>query len=184
MTTPRRWPWAIVAALVGLLACDPDPRPTRVYLEDFEGLCDGAPCGWERTSGESEQARWVETIHPGEHGLRLEGDVSVRGPASDSDARTVNSRNLSARLAIRCDAGSAVRLDVLLVDELGTTFSASGDAMPPSNWDRELITLLVDATMVTNARISTVMISKSGSGACDIGELVIDDAGRSDDIVC
>jgi hypothetical protein len=165
-----------VGLLLGLLACDPDDFPPRIYLEDFETLCDGVPCGWERSAGEPGQARWVETVHPGEHALRLEGEVSVRGPAAAEDARTTSSTELSARLAMRCEPGNTVRLDVLLVDELGTTHQASGNGTAEPEWEAATdVRLTTEATAWSRARVTGVVLTKTGDGVCEIGELRIDD---------
>lgn len=170
-------PWSIVVFLIGILACDPDPRPRRIYLEDFEALCDGIPCGWERSTGTADQARWVSTIHPGEHGLRLEGEVTVRGPGSGAADQPASTASLSARLAARCDADSSLRLDVLLVDSTGASYSASGMTMTTARWDRPTLITLSLGGSPSDGRVSGVVITKMGSGVCEIGEIVVDDEG-------
>jgi len=69
-----RWlrPSSLAAAILLLSAC-PSFDPPVYYQEDFEG-CAGA-CGWEIAGPGT--AAIVATIHPGEHGLRLGGDVTV-----------------------------------------------------------------------------------------------------------
>jgi len=53
---------------VYVLGCGPLEEP--IPLDTFESECDGVPCGWSAAFGE---VGWGETIHPGLHGLVLEG---------------------------------------------------------------------------------------------------------------
>jgi hypothetical protein len=171
-----RLPWLLVATLLAMLACDPDLPPTRFYDEDFETLCDGTPCGWERTSGDETQATWIETIHPGEHGLRLEGQASVRGTnagATTGDAFAVET--LSVELTARCDLGSQLRVDLVLADEFGETFIASALAAPEAAWSPPPgVTVVTDAFAARAARVTAVGIAKTGPGACEISAIAID----------
>lgn len=68
----RLRPVWLAAGILFLSAC-PNLDPPVYYQADFEG-CTGT-CGWE-ISGPG-TASIVATIHPGEHGLRLEGDITV-----------------------------------------------------------------------------------------------------------
>lgn len=171
----RRWPWLVVAALLAMVACRPGPPPTRLYDEDFETLCDGAPCGWERTHGDATQAIWVETIHAGEHGLRLDGQVSVRGTRSGAPADPVPVETLSVELTACCDIGNELRVDLVLIDEHGGTFTASAFAMPAREWSPPLGAPIVSrGGLAEVAGVMAVAITKTGPGACEISELAID----------
>jgi hypothetical protein len=171
--------WLVVAGVVVGYACEPE-RAERVYYEDFEGeLCDGAPCGWARSSGTAEQARWVETIHPGEHGLALTGDVTVRGPGS---AATVFGPSILLQMVVRCDEGSRLGVDVVISDELGSR-SLGVDAFAPTEWDEVSVTL-GSGGEIGSSTITAIVFTKTGSGTCEIGEVIVDDLRFGDDIVC
>ncbi|MBX3275221.1 MAG: hypothetical protein KF729_33455 [Sandaracinaceae bacterium] len=168
-----------LAAIVAGYACQPE-RQTRVYLEDFEGeLCDGVPCGWERSTGTPAQARWVETIHPGEHALQLEGDVTVRGPGAFD---TIRGPRMLLRFVVRCDPGSRLGLDVLVSDGLGTR-ALGVAAFAPPEWDEVSVTL-GGGGEIADSRISAVVLTKTGPGVCEIAEIVMDDLRFEDDLTC
>lgn len=172
---PRvRWAWMLVAALVAMIACGPDELEPPFYFEDFETLCEGVPCGWERTSGDASQVTWVETIHAGEHGLRLDGTASVRGPGSEpTGAFPLDS--LSLDLTARCDAGSVLEIDLVLADEAGRPFSASALAAPAEEWSRSGALEITAETALANAtRVMAIGITKTGAGACEVSDIVVD----------
>jgi hypothetical protein len=176
VTRRARWPWLVLATLLAMLACDPDLRPIRFYEDDFETLCDGTPCGWERTSGDESQATWVETIHPGEHGLRLEGQASVRGTnAAATTGARVDVETLSVELTARCDLGSELQVDLVLEDELGDTFVARALAVPEAGWSPPLGAMVVaELPGVGVTRVAAVGIAKTGPGVCEISAIAID----------
>lgn len=180
MKRRTRWvPWALLAGIVAGWACEPS-RTERVYYEDFEGeLCDGTPCGWERSSGTPEQARWVETIHPGEHALALTGDVTVRGPGSSA---TLFGPDILMQMTVRCDAGSRLAVDVVISDELGSR-ALGVDAFTPTEWDQVSVTL-GDGGDISSSTIQGIVFTKTGTGTCEIGEIFLDDIFFGDDIVC
>ena len=182
MTWRARWPWLVLAALLAMLACDPGLRPIRFYDEDFEALCDGTPCGWERTSGDATQATWIETIHPGEHGLRLRGQASVRGTSvGETTGEVFLVESLSVELTARCDIGSELRVDLVLADELGNTFTASALAAPEPLWSAPLGALVTtDAFGASATRVVAVGIAKTGPGACEISAIAIDSVPLAD----
>ena len=173
MGTPARaGSWAVALA-IGLGACGPDePRP-HVYFEDFETECDGAPCGWERSAGDADQATWIETIHPGEHALRFVGEVTVRGPAAPPMSRLATSGAIFATLVARCDVGSALAMDVVLNDATLGAVVARASIVAREEWDTVDVAMMTDGAF-TSATVSAVVITKSGGGACEIGEIVID----------
>lgn len=169
----QRLAWAIVGALVGFVACRPEPA-ARIHEEDFETLCDGVPCGWERTSGRADQATWIETIHPGEHGLRLEGETSVRGPGGPP-LPSFDPRFLSLALTARCDAGSSLRVEVAITDDAGDTFFGFAIVTPAAEWEPPVpVTLTTDILRANATRVMAVGISKTGEGVCEVSELAID----------
>lgn len=168
--------WLAVSILLAIVACGPADAPQRFYDEDFEELCDGVPCGWERTSGAADQATWIETIHPGEHGLRLEGEVSVRGPGTEV-GETIDSSVLFVRAYVRCDLDSELRLDVVIADDFGGTYDASALLSPAETWEAPYEAALEgDApTLPGNAvHVVAVGLAKTGPGTCEISELIID----------
>lgn len=175
MRRSRRWPWLAVVLLLSMIACYADP-PTRIYVEDFETFCDGSPCGWERARGTADQATVVSTIHPGEHGLRLEGIVSVRGPAATEDDDTIFGSFVDARIVARCDPGSTLTLDVLAVEPTtGIVWTATETVPAGSEWTDPISVSLSFDGSPANARVTAVVLSKTGSGACEIDEIAIDD---------
>lgn len=179
----RRWPWLALAALIGALACEPDPFPNRPFYEDFETACDGTPCGWERSDGDASQAIWVESIHPGEHALRLTGEVTVRGPGADPEVpATFSGTRLSVRLVARCDPGDTLAVDVLAIDAFGARHELRSVINPESEWTRVATGFATSATFLDDARISAVIIRKNGEGVCEIGEIVLD--GDIDRVSC
>ncbi len=131
MRRGSRWPWIFVSLLLGLVACG--PIETNYYDEQFETVCDGAPCGWARTSGEPEQAHWISTIHPAIHGIRLSGDVSIRGPGGMGPSGH-DPASLYARMTARCDEGNQLRIDVLFSDSNGVTYTATVRTAPAQSW--------------------------------------------------
>lgn len=178
----RRAVWLGVAVLLAMIACDPRTFPDRAYHEEFETLCEGTPCGWEISRGEPGQATWITSLHPGEHALRLTGDVTVRGPGAGPDATDVlQSTGAIGHVASRCDPGSRLQVTVLVVDRAGiptrTTFE-----VPSGDWSELALGLAFDNPIV-DARVTAIVIEKTGVGSCDVAEIVLDQGGV-DDIGC
>ncbi len=170
-----------VVIVLAFIACDPDAVPERYYREDFESLCESVPCGWERVRGDADQAQWISTIHPGEHALRLVGEVSVRGPGSEPIASPPSVNDLFVQLSGHCDIGSAIRIDVVMLDEFGRTFNGtlSTSIRDPfessSEWTSIDARLTYDdASATTAASVIAIGITKTGPGVCDLSEIVID----------
>ncbi|GAB5541019.1 MAG: hypothetical protein RLO52_42550 [Sandaracinaceae bacterium] len=179
-----RWPWVVVAVLVAMVACDGHAFPERAYHEEFETLCDGTPCGWEISRGDPDQATWVTTLHPGEHGLRLSGEVTVRGPGAMEEAPDVIQRmNPSLHVAARCDSGSRLQITVLATDRAGVPARASAELPANTDWSGDATVLLMLDAVVVDARVTAVVIEKTGTGSCEISEITIDD-GPLDQIGC
>lgn len=176
-------PWIGVALLVGILACTPSGRP-RHYFESFEELCMGVPCGWQRSSGTAEQATWVETIHPGEHGLRLTGEVSVRGEGSEIPSGATASLLLVGVVA-RCDPDSWLSVDLVLTDDLGNDIMGSAVLSPGREWTAPTVAAPTYTSTLTSdvvTRVVAIGITKHGAGSCEISELAIE--STVGDLVC
>lgn len=166
----------VLFGLASLLsACGPGAPPAYLYFEDFETVCDGSPCGWERSSGEPDQATWVETIHPGEHALRLTGEVGVRGPAGSPEERAILGSGIGGCVVARCDAGSRLQFDVLLEDALVGSVVGTVRLLPPSEWSGPTTADLTLDDDVSDASVTAVLITKTGPGACEVGEIVFED---------
>lgn len=160
---------ALVLALVAV-GCDAE-RTTPFYAEDFEMLCDGTPCGWERSVGAPDQATWVETVHVGEHALRLTGNVTVRGPGGDTTSTT---STLCARIAVRCDRNSFLVADIVINDAAGSRTFTEEPVQTRPEWILSSFPL-GDGTGLRNSRVVAVVFTKSGSGSCEIADIVIED---------
>jgi len=173
--------WVVLAGIVAGYACEPDRR-VPMYLEDFEGeLCEGSPCDWSRTSGTPGQATYVETIHPGEHALRLTGDVNVRGPGSDV---TLPGPEIRVRMTVRCDAGARLTVGVIISDDLGTR-PLRFEAFAPTRWAETTVTV-GGGGEIAMSRLAAVELTKTGSGSCELAEIMIENfrGAFGDDIVC
>jgi hypothetical protein len=173
----RRGVWIAVAIAIAFVACEPEDAPDPIYLESYEETDEnGLPLGWERTSGGPENAAYVETIHPGEHGIRLSGEVTVRGPGGEMRELPAEP-DLLLHLSARCDLDSGLRVDVVLLDELGGLHTASAMPNPPDEWEM-VDTLMIeidDGTTLNIVGVSAIGIAKTGIGDCEISELIIDD---------
>jgi hypothetical protein len=189
----------LVLAMLAVVACrDPDVVPF-LWEEGFETECDGVPCGWTQTGGTEGQSRWSATsLHPGEHALVLEGaGVEIRGPAGGTDNAAFNFSTLEARAVGRCDPGASLEIMVGLaqIGFDGTTVVGLDETRPatlalPSDWSAEPTRTTMTATMAltdggfggtaATLQITTVVITKSGPGVCELADIVIDDVGVTD----
>lgn len=169
---------ACAVALAGALAgCPGRGVGDAIYVEEFEELCEGTPCGWSQSGGPDESARYVETL-PGDHGLELIGDgVTVRGGPGEALASPRFASTIAARAIARCDLGSSieVRVSVELADGRPLTFGT--EIVPDDSWER----LLPDQGMNPLepiplpwriARVLGVAILKRGTGTCEIDYLL------------
>ena len=190
----HRW---VLLGIFGALACGdgPEPPPNRILLERFETTCGDLPCGWSQVAGDPGDARYVSTFHPGEHALALSGsDVVAKGPGGAADGAQILFGSLQARIAARCDAGNTLVVRVVLnsspdggpvtYDELEGRFS------PPTGYgSASMITLTAASTLNDGGfgggpfgsflpvEVVAITVSKTGSGTCEIGEIIIDDIG-------
>lgn len=189
-----------LALLLGALACcDPNTEEEFLWLETFEDVCDdGLPCGWQRVDGSPDDVRYVSTsFHPGEHGIRLTGPATVRGPGSDGRAANFTLGSLEARFIARCDAGSSIEIVVGLRETTvsgmpsgRTDMTLPARVYPAPTWSTTPETTIItsESAFVDGGlgppvqgelEITSVLLSKTGPGSCEVAELIIDDVGAS-----
>ena len=192
-----------VAAILALMACSPErvPQVPQLYVQDFEGICAGVPCGWTQVRGAPGAARTTETLLPGLRGIALVGeDVVVDGP-DGGDARVDSSfgPSLVAVLVARCDATASLTVRVGLTsvvtpsdggtDPFAELFEAQ--LRPESAWSTDggtsgetrqtLVPLLGRDLGPATRRIVSVNVRKLGAGQCEIDSLAIEQtSGFSD----
>ncbi len=186
---------------LGLLACREMPDgPTRIYEESFEELCvDEAtgvesPCGWSQVAGPDGGATWVDTVHPGEHGLRLSGEGTiVRGPAGTSRRSVLLFGAIETYISARCDVGTQLIVEVGLRDvTTGNADTFRGRATPSDEWGNGTIIPLVSDRALSDGGLSGGMfggtfdvqvdllsLRVSGGGACEVDHLILDDVGNA-----
>lgn len=167
-----------IAIALAAIACNPRRDQAAIYVEDFETVCDGAPCGWFQSSGPEERALYVETL-PGDHGIELVGDgVSVRSEAGEPLELRVFTSALGARLVARCDALSTLELRTTVELTEGTTLTLGREIVPEDTWstllpDQTLNPVDVVPTPWSVRRVLGVSILKHGTGSCEIDFLSI-----------
>lgn len=186
---------ALVASLLVVLACtDSPPTVTHLVQQDFEARCgDGTlACGWVQIAGTDGQARWGSGFHPGDHVLLLDGSgVTVRGPGGGARPVTLTLGSLRIDLAARCDPGNTLDVSVGVVDASSESPAFSdelvGTTRPPRRWEdgRSGTTLTARSALSDGGlgmtgggytvRVSSITITKTGTGRCEISELAIDD---------
>jgi hypothetical protein len=199
----RRMVRIALLALLALMACN-DPRPEQVFVwvDTFEDVCDDdLPCGWARLSGDPNDARYVtSTFLSGEHSLMLSGDASVRGPGQGSTFAAFNFSSLELRVIGRCDMGAGIDVLVGLAEtdgfDVGTgrvDMTMPATVFPPASWAETPSSTLVTAEtgFIDGGlapppgsgglflRVTSVVLSMNGPGTCEIGEVLIGDAGSA-----
>ena len=192
-----------VAAILGLMACAPErtPQVPQLYVQDFEEICAGVPCGWTLVRGATGAARTTETLLPGLRGLALVGDdVVVDGP-DGGDARvdfSFGPTPLTAVLMARCDASASltIRVGVTSVttpdggpDPFAELYEAQ--LRPESTWSTDggtsgetrqtLVPLIARDGGTATRRIVSVNIRKLGAGQCEIDSLTIEQSDSFSD---
>lgn len=194
LASPARIARVLCALLLVVLACSGDPPAvTHMLQQDFEAGCgDGTlACGWTQIAGPDGQAHWGAGFHPGDHALLLDGSgVAVRGPGGDSVPATLTLGSLRIELGARCDAGNTLSVSVGVVDASAPVPAFSdeliGTTVPPLRWEngRTGATLTARTALSEGGlgmrppytvRISSVTITKTGSGRCEISDVAIDD---------
>jgi hypothetical protein len=187
---------SLIVAILAVFACN-EPRPPDEFLweETFEEACGGVPCDWERVGGTPDEARYVETsLHPGEHGIALVGDGSIRGPGGEPMQVSFTFGTLEARIVGRCDAGAGIDLEVGIeqLDPLdgGSAFDNTMRAtiFPPETWSEASRSIPITSAsafvdggvgpppsgLPPQIRITSVLLTMNGPGTCEIAEILID----------
>jgi hypothetical protein len=156
------------------MACDPDVP--AVFEEDFEdcsGTCDFVPSGNGR-------AEIVETIHPGEHALRIEGDVTltrVIDPAVDAVTLRWTVRGVISVSAVLDDSdGGTETVTVQGTKIAGTSSSEPYEEGPdgfrpfagPLPSSQHVVSGIVLAHRATDApaTVDTLVLEQFGSPGC------------------
>lgn len=179
-------------AFLWLLACRQTPEGEPLLLEEsFEEECDGMACGWAQVIGEPDGARWVSTVHPGEHGLELEPGVTVRR-SYDLGARDVQvtSGALQGVVSARCDPGGQLDFEVLVRDERGGADAYGGRPSVPHEWGTpNSFSLASDFALLDGGtaigattlelQATSVLIRNGGSAPCAIDHLRVDGFNRA-----
>jgi hypothetical protein len=183
-------------SVLAALACDETQSPQAfLWEETFEEVCDDdLPCGWAQVGGAPGDARYVmTTLHPGEHGLSLTGDASVRGPGGPSDFSNFQFGSLEVRVTGRCDAaaGISVLLGLAETNPDGTIgrvdMTMPASIFLPATWAETSESIVVTSEgAFTDAglsppltagtlQVTSVTLTMNGPGTCEIAEILIDD---------
>lgn len=194
-TAERRLARILLATLFVALTCcdDRPPPPAHLLIEELENRCGELPCEWAQITGEPGQARYVETFHPGDHGIRLDGSgVSVRGPGGEPDQVLVTFGTVQAQLTAVCDPGSDLTVRIGLTQAMDSGAATSridtleGQVSPPPEWGGIVILSLTargaladgglsGTTLNGSFRVTGITVSKAGPGSCVVSRIVIDD---------
>jgi len=182
----------LLQGLLFCLACRQVPEGERLLLEEsFETPCTEEECEWALVLGEDDGAEWVSTVHPGEHGLRLQPGVTVRkGYDLAPRGVTVMSGALQGVVSARCEPGGQLDFEVLVRDERSAD-AYGGRAAIPAEWGVPVsVSLTSDFALsdggmalgsVTPAlEVTSVLIRSSGSAPCTIDHLRVDGFNRAD----
>ncbi|MAQ14895.1 MAG: hypothetical protein CMN30_08880 [Sandaracinus sp.] len=179
-------------ALLFVIACRQAPEPDPLLLEEsFEDECSGMACGWERIEGDADGAEWVSTVHPGEHGLRLQPGATVRrtydlGPQSVA----LNSGAMQGAASARCDLGGRLSFELLARDAARGPDAYGGQPGIPTEWSTPISFSLAGdraladggtatGTTTTELTVTALIIRNGGTAPCAIDHLRIDGFGRA-----
>jgi hypothetical protein len=178
--------------LLFCLACRQVPEGEPLLLEEsFETECSDTACDWAQVLGDEGGAEWVSTVHPGEHGLRIQPGVTVRkGYELDPRGVTVMSGALQGLVSARCEPGGQLDFEVLVRDERSAD-AYGGRAPIPSEWGIPVTVSLTSdfalsdggtaiGTSVPELEVTSVLIRSSGSAPCTIDHLSVDGFNRAD----
>jgi hypothetical protein len=163
-----------LAALASVSGCNTTDA-TPLWRDDFESVCDGAPCGWTQVAGPAGAAVWIETA-AGEHGAQMTGPgvAIARTAAGDEVIGSDPVSSLKAHVVARCDTGSQLTLIVTVQNVAGgAPIDVSGSATFPSTWDgsRTTFDLFADDGANSSAQfvdILDVVLHKEGTGTCEV----------------
>jgi len=155
------------ALALGACPCG-DGRPRALYDGFEDERCAEVPCGWDVVAGEVTP---TVTLHPAEHGLRLAAGAALTHAL---DGPELGDGDAAVELLLRCEAGTAVRVTLVLGADLHQ-LSALSDA--PTRDAPRFVSLaqpLVDeAGQATGGAPVEVQIELVGPGRCDIDELTV-----------
>lgn len=179
-------------ALLFCLACRQVPEGEPLLLEEsFESECDGEACEWSQVLGDPGGAEWVATVHPGEHGLRIEPGVTVRKPY-ELDARDVQvtSGALEGVVSARCEPGGQLDFEVLIRDSRGGADAFGGRPRIPTEWGIPISFSLTSdfalsdggtaiGTVTSELEVTSILIRSSGSAPCTVDHLRVDGFNRA-----
>jgi hypothetical protein len=168
---------ALLALALACIAGCVDHPHVALFREDFESVCNGAPCGWTQIAGPAGAASYVETL-PSEHGVELVGDgVAIARTVTGANASTNGAADqidatLRAHVVARCDPGATVTVIATLLGA-GTSIDVEGGATYPPTWDGSRIVFMLLPVEPTNAGASftsvvRVVLHKQGAGACEV----------------
>lgn len=193
--TPLRltqlFPLAALSALATpgcVPTCSQGSAEVVIYDEDFEQLCDGAPCSWRLSRGELGSVETVTTIHAGETAVKLIGEaITIE---SDGYANRGPNGSLSfplvVRLSARCDEGSYVTARVITeTPDTREEASYTAAVTPPSEWGAATTTMLMrddrrgESFEALGRRVIKALIEKHGEGACEIDRFEVADMSYS-----
>jgi hypothetical protein len=199
-TTTRRLVALVVAlGTFGAASGCKDPRlPTpHLYEESFEARCGGRVC-WEQVSGPEGSAVFGPTIHSAVGGVTLRGvGATIRGPAGDARRTNFLGGGLEIHMAARCDVGDSLLVQLVVQDARpdggGVVDSFDGRVSPTSDFGPAAAgnPAVLTGTMSFDpgspfgmgapfeARVSSILITKSGRGNCTIDRIVVDDIGET-----
>lgn len=164
---------SLAASALAVTAPGCRPADDYVFVEGFDEVCDGVPCGWSVQSSSGGTARWNETL-PGEHGLLLEGTpmAVIREVTGAEPATAVSTASLVMEMAARCDG------DVSLTFEMTVASLASGELQvltaevsPPSTWDGTLDARTLSGSGgfgVLFRDVVSIRVVKVGEGTCEL----------------
>jgi len=183
--------WGLHALLL-CLACRQAPEGDPLLLEEsFETECDGADCEWALVLGDPDGAAWVSTVHPGEHGLRIQPGVTVRKPY-DLDPRGVQVMRgaLQGVVSARCEPGGQLDFEVLVRDAASGADAYGGRPRLPTEWGIPVSFSLTSdfaladggtatGTLNPDLAVTSVLIRSSGSAPCTIDHLRVDGFNRT-----
>lgn len=165
--------WLLALSLLLLPSCSNDP--TYAFVESFEEVCDGVPCGWQLQAGSTGSATYNETL-PGEHGLLLSGGpmAILRDlPGVELASNSYTTDAIVVDVAARCPDFDALTFEVTV--ELlasGELEVLTGTVSPSGSWDGTL-----DVVGLTSASggfgelfgdVVSIRILKTTTGTCEL----------------
>ena len=119
---------AVVMVCVGACTC---PEPYAVWSADFE-YC-GGTCAWS-VAGEG-SVSLVATVHPGEHGLRLDARVTATAPAAVGTGQYYND-GLWLEMVTTCEGAPSAQLVAVGIDQYALALTLTpGPAIEPQSRD-------------------------------------------------